>query len=433
MIGKIRRLSKEKKVKLTIISFAAIMVTIVFGIVYATLTNTLTITGTADVRDSKWKLRFDNLQEKEKSETAEEITAPQIVDDSHIGDYSISLTTPGDYVSYTFDIVNEGDYDAAIGDTFSMPTPECHGIGDNALTDCENVIKNLEYTLKYSTDVPINVGDVLEAHTKISVKVKLMYKTNVDPSELPQDDVEITNLGITIPFVQPNDKKAKVNSDGTTPKTYATYSIGNTITLENETYYVIANSGATQNYVTALKATPLTVTEINNYGAGHINRYTNHSQNTTYEYNDSNNTGGLAYYSSSTCGTVNGSWISTGCTTSYASSEVKYVVDAWAADKFTNGELKTVDGYRSRLITFDELIDDLGYGYSNTATKVILTNQNVPSWVNNYLYWTMSQCEDSGVNMWVIDDASSLNGNNVYRFSGAVRPVINIYKSKISQ
>ena len=69
----------------------------------------------------------------------------------------------------------------------------------------------------------------------------------------------------------------------------------------------------------------------------------------------------MAYYSSSTCGySTPGDYESydgSGCTTSYASSEVKYVIDGWAASKFTNGEIKTVDGYGSRLITKEEYDD----------------------------------------------------------------------------
>ena len=435
MIGKIRRLSKEKKVKLTIVSFAAIMVTIVFGIVYATLTNTLTITGTADVRDSKWKLRFDNLQEKEKSETAEEITAPQIVDDSHIGDYSISLTTPGDYVSYTFDIVNEGDYDAAIGDTFSMPTPECHGIGDNALTDCENVLQNLEYTIKYEDGTNVQVDDIIESYSTVSIKVKLLYKDNIDPSELPQDDVEITNLGITIPFVQPDDdKSAKVNEDGTTPYVEPTYDIGQEVAILNEKYNVI---GVGDDYVTLLKQVPLTYEEMtqNNYGQGYINRYTYGSVGQVY---NNKGYGALAYYSSPTCGyaTPGGLLDVSGCesegATNYNNSDIKHVIDDWAVSKFTNGELKTVDGYGTRLATKEEL-QPIGWPSCSSTATYCSKETDTPNWLynRNYWYWTMSQANNSASGLWDVGYDGDLNVSSVLGTSGSVRPVLNIYKSKI--
>ena len=60
--------------------------------------------------------------------------------------------------------------------------------------------------------------------------------------------------------------------------------------------------------------------------------------------------GGMAYYTSENCGYVNDSWVGTNCTTSYNSSEIKYVIDSWATTMFKNSELKTVDGYSARLI-----------------------------------------------------------------------------------
>ncbi len=62
----------------------------------------------------------------------------------------------------------------------------------------------------------------------------------------------------------------------------------------------------------------------------------------------------MAYYSSETCGYVNNSWIKTDCITNYAQSEVKYVVDTW---KITKAPVAS----EARLITYDELIDNLGY------------------------------------------------------------------------
>ena len=84
-----------------------------------------------------------------------------------------------------------------------------------------------------------------------------------------------------------------------------------------------------------LKAEPLTVSEVNTYGVGHINRYT-----------------------SETCGFPNGSYTYAGCITDYSQSEIKYVVDAWASDK-------TSDAIEYRLIKIDykgeEVICSVGY------------------------------------------------------------------------
>ena len=56
--------------------------------------------------------------------------------------------------------------------------------------------------------------------------------------------------------------------------TYKAYSVGDEVTYNNVNYYVIADSSETEEYVTMLKAEPLTVDEVNNYNSGHANRYT---------------------------------------------------------------------------------------------------------------------------------------------------------------
>ena len=112
----------------------------------------------------------------------------------------------------------------------------------------------------------------------------------------------------------------------TTPiPSYTAYSVGDEVTYNNVDYYVIADSGINESTVKLLKAEPLTIAEVNQYGTGHINKYTFGSVGTAY---DGNGYGGVAYYSSETCGWINNSYVGTGCTCDYASSDIKYIVDA---------------------------------------------------------------------------------------------------------
>ena len=204
------------------------------------------------------------------------------------------------------------------------------------------------------------------------------------------------------------------------------YSIGQEIIVANEQYYVIADSPSSQDYVIVLKANPLTVDKINTYGAGHVNMYNTDSSDATYhtayDNNDTNHTGGMAYYSSADCGYgTDSNHTDSGCTNDYATSEVNNVIDAWVQAKFTNGELKTVDRYgtyKARLITITEY-------------KSIPSTE---SWRNNgnYNYWTMSPFISGGSSMWIIDRSSGVSGvGSVREESVAVRPVINVYKRAI--
>lgn len=82
------------------------------------------------------------------------------------------------------------------------------------------------------------------------------------------------------------------------------YSIGDEITVNGEQYYVIADSPATQDYVTALKAEPLTVAEVNLYGGvGTANNHVNvHAGNSNNEAWDNNGYGSIVYFSNANCG-----------------------------------------------------------------------------------------------------------------------------------
>ena len=210
--------------------------------------------------------------------------------------------------------------------------------------------------------------------------------------------------------------------------TYTAYTVGDEVTYNNVDYYVIKDSGAKESTVTLLKAEPLKVAEVNEYGAGHVNRYTSDSVGTAY---DSDSYGGMAYYTSETCGYVNNTWVNTGCKSDYASSEIKYVVDAWKT-------AKAPAATEARLITIDE-VTSLGYEWKQTCPTCgegWVKTDDVPTWVynSNYWYWTSTRYNDSPSDVWSVDVSGALSGNYVDSTGGygVVRPVITISKSNIS-
>ncbi len=210
--------------------------------------------------------------------------------------------------------------------------------------------------------------------------------------------------------------------------TYNTYSIGDQVTYNNVDYYVIADSSDNEGSVTLLKKIPLTTAEVNQYGIGHLNRYSYDNIGTVY---NNNGYGGNSYYTSKTCGYVNNSWIYDGCTTDYEKSEVKYVVDAWAEDNVARGL------YEARLITFDELKNVFGYTYGQSGTSMVWhSSESTPDWVynTNSYYWTMSKYEDSSQSVYTVEQNGHLNNNLIYdgdSYGGLIRPVIILDKSVI--
>ncbi len=214
--------------------------------------------------------------------------------------------------------------------------------------------------------------------------------------------------------------------------TYDVYSVGDEVTYNNVDYRVIKNSSASESTVTLLKATPLTTDEVNTYGGvgtanNHVNMYA--TQDTTANYYqkayNNNGYGGMQYYSSATCSNYEDI---SGCTTDYAQSEIKYVVDAWKAAKAPQAS-------EARLMQYDEF-ENLGYVEGNITPSDIgwVKTENTPSWVysNNYWYWTMSPYNDSASSVWSVTNDGSLSSYRVYSFHNlVVRPVITISKSSI--
>jgi len=211
--------------------------------------------------------------------------------------------------------------------------------------------------------------------------------------------------------------------------TYAAYTVGQEVTYNNVDYYVVNASTTEDSTVTLLKKTPLTVAEVNQYGAGHVNKNTNSSQGTAY---DNNGYGGMTYYSSDTCN----SSTTSGCTSDYADSDIKYAVDGWAEANTTASDLVADStGYKARLLTYEELTTSLGYTPApQNVTGISLNSETVPTFVynSNYYYWTMSPYQDEAVRVWRVSGDGSVRACDFYNdYFGVVRPVITLLKSAL--
>ena len=211
------------------------------------------------------------------------------------------------------------------------------------------------------------------------------------------------------------------------------YLIGDKVNYKGIEFYVIENVGDESDAVHLLKAEPLSVDEVNTYGAGHLNEYAN-SQSTRGAAYNYGSYGGMVYYSSETCGNIDGSYIKTDCTTDYAQSEVKYVVDAWAKDKLDiNGLVKDRFGYKVRLITYDELTENLEYAnIDSSRINVIASKSYSDLMYGNYWYWTMTTYQDYDNMLWFVTRGHLVSAD-VSIQGAAVRPVINLKKSAIEE
>ena len=184
----------------------------------------------------------------------------------------------------------------------------------------------------------------------------------------------------------------------TTPTpSYTAYSVGDHVSYNGVTYYVIEDTDTTNDTVKLLKENPLTKTEMDNLNLTGI----------TIE--ESNGYGEVQY----------------GSSTDYSTSTVKQVVDAWKNTAIASGDTAI-----ARLISFEDLTTNLGYINSlDTSQTRPSSNGDTPAWVYNinYTYWTMSQYGDSSYS-WLVNNEGKLRSNTP-SVSNMVRPVLELSKS----
>lgn len=215
---------------------------------------------------------------------------------------------------------------------------------------------------------------------------------------------------------------------------YALYKVGNIVKLKNKDgntveFYVINDIGKHSDYVTLMKKTPLSYKEA--YSIAEENGITNTSFNgeNKVQMNDNNGYGSYNF----------------GETNNYDSSYVKNIINIWQRKNFNDNDLKEVDGYKARLITVDELIDDLHFGYVNDSgsTVPLRKTSSTPKWAYspNYGYWTMTSVDYNNCNTTYCNDSyiwpvysygENYNQGSSPRYdSYTIRPVINLYKKAI--
>lgn len=255
--------------------------------------------------------------------------------------------------------------------------------------------------------------------TKCKVENKLLYKED--------------NNYYTYGRLNPNYEVYKVG-DCIEEGTYVNY--------KDSKWCVISDSSRKQDYVTLIKYIPLTFGEVSHYGQDENGRrffnqydFLHSEYEGTYSYDNNTVYLGLArYYTSNTCGYLTAmdinSLVETNCNNNYELSDIKKIVDNYSNSKLNLDDLKKVNGYKVRLITKEELINN--FHYENDKQT-----ESTPKWIyENASIWTMSKVEDTNNKVYIVDKQYGLNkitvwgGDYVYRY-GYVSPVINLLKEKI--
>ena len=391
--------SRDRKTLYIILSIVLISI-FSLTIVYAALSVTLNIQGSAQVSSANWDIHLDNVKvtSGSVSGTTPSITSPTTAT------FSTTLNMPGDFYEFTIDVVNNGSIDAMIDSVTKEPT----------LTETQ--AKYLNYIIEYQNGESINTKQLVSKESFVRLKVRVEFRKDVIASDLPTTS-ETLNLAFTVNYVQSDGSGSSVNNNGM--KVINVVSGDGTqtsdeICIGEECFYVMYSDETT---VTMLA-------KYNLYVGGEYNSsWTAYGEEATGKQ-DLNMIGysskGKPYKGTTKFSNTN-YWSST------VSSYPSYVYNensllySYVENYKTYLSTLGVTPIEARLITYEELTDLRCSGTKCTSA---------PSWVYATTYWSGSANSSSRV--WLV--RSNGNFDDDY-YSGrshfGCRPVITISRSLI--
>ena len=143
------------------------------GIGYAILMQDLNITGYSHINNATWNIYWDNVQVTTGSLSAE---TPQINPTTKTSvSYEITLHQPGDFYEFTIDAVNDGSIPA----TITAVTSKMNN------TPISSLPVYLNYQVTMENGDPVIVNHVLADGDSETYKVRIEYRTDINPEDLP--------------------------------------------------------------------------------------------------------------------------------------------------------------------------------------------------------------------------------------------------------
>lgn len=198
------------------------------GIGYAILTTNLSINGITYINNASWDVHFANIQVSGGSVSAD---SPANIDTDTSVSYEVTLSKPGDYYEFTVDVVNGGTIDAMIESVSS----KLNGVEISSTNPLPNY---LGYSITYYDNVEIENNQLLNAGTTETYKIRVSYKMDINPEDLPGDDSTLSFL-FSVTYVQAD------NSGIAKPMTMYGM-IANNAVMDNISSTYVTNSSGVQ-------------------------------------------------------------------------------------------------------------------------------------------------------------------------------------------
>ena len=166
------------------------------GLGYAAISTTLSIDGSAEFKDARWIVYFDNLNVTTGSITA---TTPASITNTTTVSFGVKLDNPGDFYEFTVDVVNGGNMNAMIDSVNVLPE----------LTAAQQ--NYLRYTFTYSNGVPLAQYQKLDVGDTETILVRFEYLENDDTSLYPTEDDSLT-IAFDVTYVQADDHSVEIGT-----------------------------------------------------------------------------------------------------------------------------------------------------------------------------------------------------------------------------
>ena len=172
-------------------------------VAYASLSQNLTINGTAKVAAATWDVHFEGMNAGTATgyatlPTTGKLAASGTSVSGNIG----TLKAQGDTITYTFNVKNAGSINAKIS-SITAPNLTCApATSGGSQTVANNVCANLTYTIEYTSESPktIAVGNTLTAGASKNITLKIVNSSAA--TTLASEDIAVTASPMIINYVQ---------------------------------------------------------------------------------------------------------------------------------------------------------------------------------------------------------------------------------------
>ena len=186
-----RRRNKKKN-----FLFLLLLLVLILGIGYALIFTNLTINGVGRFNNQNWNVHFEDLTYNPGNVILSQNDVVASINQTSMTDitFTVTLQEPGDFYEFEVAAVNSGTMDAMVG----LITNNLNG---NPIGTGNEVPAYARYTATYSDGVAIASNHLLQAGYSETYKVRLEYRTDIDPEDLP-DEVEELSFTFGVQYVQ---------------------------------------------------------------------------------------------------------------------------------------------------------------------------------------------------------------------------------------